>query len=208
MIFREPLNTILGQLSRVKILRFMVKARVESNGREIAKATGLSHVKCHTALQGLALQGFVRMRSSGRSLLYSLEEQNAFVRSVLVPLFENERGIFELLKGYILKGFSAPKPVSIILFGSVARGDALPGSDIDALIVFPDGKNMKIAEKEARKLETDITVAFGNRLSPILMKAGGVARRLKKGSGLIAEVAGEGKLIYGKALSEAGRNGK
>ncbi|PIZ16603.1 hypothetical protein COY52_06645 [Candidatus Desantisbacteria bacterium CG_4_10_14_0_8_um_filter_48_22] len=108
----------------------------------------------------------------------------------------------------MLKGFSAPKPVSIILFGSVARGDALPGSDIDALIVFPDGKNMKIAEKEARKLETDITVAFGNRLSPILMKAGGVARKLKKGSGLIAEVAGEGKLIYGKALSEAGRNGK
>ena len=40
------------------------------------------------------------------------------------------------------------------------------------------------------------------------MKAGGVARKLKKGSGLIAEVAGEGKLIYGKALSEAGRNGK
>ena len=37
MIFREPLNTILGQLLRVKILRFMVKARVESNGREIAK---------------------------------------------------------------------------------------------------------------------------------------------------------------------------
>jgi uncharacterized protein (AIM24 family) len=68
--------------------------------------------------------------------------------------------------------------------------------------------NMKIAEKEARKLETDITAAFGNRLSPVVMKAGDAARKLRKGGGLISEAAGEGKLIYGKALSEAGRNGK
>jgi len=208
MIFREPLNTILGQLSRVKILRFMVKARVESNGREIAKATGLSHVKCHTALQELASQGFVRMRRSGRSLLYSLEEQNAFFKSALVPLFESERRIFGLLKERILKGISAPKPVSVVLFGSIARGDALPGSDIDALIIFPDNKNMELAKKEARKLETDITVAFGNRLSQVIMKAGDAARKLKKGGGLIAEIADEGKVIYGKTLSEVERNGK
>ena len=31
-----------------------------------------------------------------------------------------------------------PKPLQIILFGSQARGDAGPNSDIDLMLVFPD----------------------------------------------------------------------
>ena len=31
------------------------------------------------------------------------------------------------------------QPVRVILFGSAARGDMTPGSDIDLLVVMPDG---------------------------------------------------------------------
>jgi uncharacterized protein len=49
----------------------------------------------------------------------------------------------------IISGF---RPERIILFGSYARGDASPDSDIDLLVVMPDGTDRRqtaIAIKEA-----------------------------------------------------------
>lgn len=35
----------------------------------------------------------------------------------------------------------AVQPLQIILFGSAARGDTHPGSDVDVLVVMPEGTN-------------------------------------------------------------------
>jgi predicted nucleotidyltransferase len=35
------------------------------------------------------------------------------------------------------------RPVRVVLFGSAARGDPRPGSDIDLLVVVPDGSHRR-----------------------------------------------------------------
>lgn len=56
MLFSNPLDKILGQVSKIKILRFLINSQAQLNGREIAKNVGLSHVKVHTALKDLSKQ--------------------------------------------------------------------------------------------------------------------------------------------------------
>ncbi|MFQ5504407.1 MAG: nucleotidyltransferase domain-containing protein [Planctomycetota bacterium] len=45
-------------------------------------------------------------------------------------------------------------PLRIIVFGSTASGDAQPASDIDLLVVMPDGTHRR---KTARKLYVEIS---------------------------------------------------
>lgn len=53
---------------------------------------------------------------------------------------ENEAQIIDKLVKSIVQ---LVDPLQIILFGSHARGDALPDSDIDLLVVMPDGTHRR-----------------------------------------------------------------
>ena len=43
---------------------------------------------------------------------------------------------------------SAVSPVRVVLFGSYARGDARPDSDVDLLVVMPDGADRRAITRQ------------------------------------------------------------
>jgi predicted nucleotidyltransferase len=49
-------------------------------------------------------------------------------------------------------------PLRVILFGSHARGDAGPESDIDLLVVFPQVSNRRLASVAIRRTLADLPV--------------------------------------------------
>jgi uncharacterized protein len=49
-------------------------------------------------------------------------------------------------------------PLRIILFGSHARGDAGPESDVDLLVVFPQVANKRLAAVAIRRILADLPV--------------------------------------------------
>ena len=51
-------------------------------------------------------------------------------------------------------------PLRIILFGSCARGDARPDSDVDLLVVMPDGTHRRHTAQRLYREIQDIDVAF------------------------------------------------
>lgn len=65
----------------------------------------------------------------------------------------------------------AVHPLRIILFGSAARGDMTPDSDVDVLVVMPEGTNRLDATEELHlrmlglKLPVDILVTTATILS-------------------------------------------
>lgn len=201
MLLNSPLDNILGQSSKVKILRFLVKSQAQLNGREIAKNVGLSHVKVHTALKDLTSQGVVNMRSVGSSLVYWLNENHFLVKGIIRPAFEKEEGVFGQITKIILSNIKPPRPLSIILFGSFAKGDASADSDIDVVIVYCR-KNKELISKELSEAEKKITLLFGNHLASVPMAIGEFQKKLKKKDVFINEVIRTGKVIYGKNISE------
>jgi len=201
MNFTYPLDHIIGQPSKLRILRFLIKVGVPMNGREIGKAIGLSHVRCHTILKELSEQGIVSLRQIGRSTVYELQQNHIVVKDWLKPLFRKEH----LVQNSLARGvanYLSIKPLSVILFGSVAKKQDRAGSDIDILLIMPDNADLKICKREIAGSEEKITQLYGNHLSPLFIKRASFIRKLKKGDHFLTEVLEYGHSIYGRAFSE------
>lgn len=50
------------------------------------------------------------------------------------------------------------RPVQVVVFGSYARGDARPGSDMDLLVVLPEVDNKREAAIAMRRVLSDLPV--------------------------------------------------
>jgi len=200
MLFQEPLNSILGQSSKVKILRFLIRSQAELNGTQIAKAVGLSHVKSNIALQELVAHGLITMRRIGRSCLYRLDQENIVIKKLLRPLFEKEYHLSDELKKIITGELKPAYPLSIVLFGSIVRGDARPNSDIDLLVVIPQDKNMAQAKREMERAGEKALKIFGNHLSPLVVKVDLFCKKYRRGEKLYVDAVKNGKPIYGESL--------
>lgn len=202
MLLDRPLDDILGQYSKISILRFLVKSQAQLNGREIAKNVGLSHVKAHTALKDLTKQGVVNMRSVGNSLVYWLNEDHFLVKEIIRPVFEREQGVFKHVVRIILKEVKPPRPLSIILFGSFAKAMASADSDIDIVIVYPSPKKKSLIAKELFEAEKRVTSLFGNHLASVPLAIDEFQKKLKAKDKFINEIMRTGRVIYGKNISE------
>ena len=79
MKYSRPLDDLLGQKSKVKILRHLANTRLEMSGRQVAADIGMSPWACHRALQDLTDQGVLVMRNIGRAHLFRLNEESYVV---------------------------------------------------------------------------------------------------------------------------------
>jgi predicted nucleotidyltransferase len=85
------------------------------------------------------------------------------------------------------------KPEKIILFGSAARGDAVPGSDADFLIIKSDTPSFsadRIMEVSSM-IERDVPVDF------LVYRPEEFKKRISLGDPFIGMVLKEGKILYG-----------
>lgn len=202
MLLVNQLDHILGQTSKIRILRFLITTDLELNGREIAVAVGLSHVKSHTALKELNQHGVVEMRRSGKSILYRLNLKNVLVKKMLIPLFGKEMRLKNILEEIISEYLKKPAPRSVILFGSFASGRARPDSDIDMLIVASRKEDIPLFKEGLEKAEIEITIGFGNHLAPIVMDEAEFKKRFKNKDKLIRNIAKEGKVLFGDSIND------
>jgi predicted nucleotidyltransferase len=201
MNFTDPLDHILGQPSKIRILRFLILTGVPMNGREIGKAIGVSHVQCHAALKGLAEQGVVSMRPVGRANLYELQQDHIVVRDWLKPLLIQEKSLKESLAKTVVESLSS-RPLSLILFGSIARREDRPGSDIELIIVMPDRSDRKKFRSELENAAEKVTLGYGNRLSPILLGQTEFIKALKHRDAFPGNALKQAEVIFGYSLPE------
>lgn len=202
MLLSNPLERILGQASKVRILRFFIITDPELNGREIAAAIGLSHVKVHTALKELNQHDIVKMRHVGKSIMYRLNLKNEMVKKMLVPLFEKEARLNNMLAEIISKYLKPRMFKSVILFGSFALDRARPDSDFDILVVAREKKDIPVIEDSLKRAEISVTIGFGNHLAPIIMGGKEFKTRFKNKDKLVMNIAKEGKPILGDSIND------
>jgi predicted nucleotidyltransferase/biotin operon repressor len=201
MKYSRPLDDLLGQQSKVKILRHLANTHLEMSGRQIASDIGMSPWACHRALQDLTDQGALVMRNMGRTYLFRLNEESYVVEELLLPLFQKEKQLLEAAIREMVDGLSK-SIVSIILYGSVSRGEERSSSDLDVLVlVSTDADQDQIQELFAEKNDYFIS-RFGNVLSPIILSIAEFRQRYGGGDGLLREIVDTGRVIHGKLISE------
>ena len=205
MRVHNPLDKILNNEIKVKILRFLCKTEAEWSGRQIAQEIKVSSAACHKSLRELNNERALLLRSIGKSYLYSLNKENFIISDLLKPLYEKESKIPEDIYEAIAKNISSfviKDIVSIAVFGSVKRKEERPTSDIDLLIVVKNPENRKAAEKDFEKVNEKIMDKFGNTVSTYLQTVEEFKSKYKKKVPFIKDILKSHNLLFGRSLEE------
>lgn len=192
---RRPLDLVLGAPSHIAILRALLDIREGLSGREIARRAGINHQTCAATLVKLENRGVVRRIGSGRSQLFRLNRQNDLVRTILEPMFEEERKKFLAMQAHfaeVVKGIC----VSGVLFGSVSRGEETAASDYDIALIV-EKKNRKV-HSIVQDLVARGMQGWGVRVSPIILTRTEFIKRIRGNDPLASAILSEGITFYGK----------
>lgn len=168
MRYHLPLNDVLGSKIKLNLLRALSRTESDHTGRELARLIGYSHNATRSALEDLERSGLVIQRQAGRANLYSIDQDNIIYTDILTYAFRIEDELLDRIAEIVSKQ-AGRELSSLILFGSVARGDEDPGSDIDMVVVFKDGTDLREKEDSVHDAAVEIVRRFGNQLSPILV---------------------------------------
>ena len=198
--------SVLNQKSQTIVLRFLWKSKSEWSGREIARQTGFSAPACHQALKELDAKGLVFFRRVSNVHLYKINSDNYMVEHVFTPLFQAEATlpgqVLKTIKKFLTNYHGHKKPISAIMFGSMATGKERLDSDLDLLIVTNDIISAKEIEQRIQDLRTLIYRKFSIPLSPYIQPLAEIRTKYRKKLPLILRILKEGQCIYGKKLEE------
>ena len=133
MDFVEPVQAVIPG-AQGRILGVLVETAAELNVRTIARLSGVSLAQASRVLPKLVELGLVERREAPPSALFRLVAENIAARFVR-GLAGARQAVLEEL-GQMAQELS-PTPVSVIVFGSFARGEADSQSDLDVVVVRP-----------------------------------------------------------------------
>ncbi len=191
MRLQNPLDDIFGSRTKVRILRLLFETRGMFSGREVSRLIGFSPTHTISNLRELETLGLVIRQRAGNTDLYQLDEQNSAVRGVLTPVFRWEESLFEELAGMFVNKLGE-ELVSIRVFGSTARGEEKPDSDVDlALVVVGiEGENAYARYIFNKKVWKDeLESALGQSISMVRLIDHGKPE-------ILAGIARDGVLLY------------
>ncbi|MFH0886602.1 MAG: nucleotidyltransferase domain-containing protein [bacterium] len=197
MRFNNILEGVFGSKPKIKILRAMLKVRAPLTGRKIAALSSLNHRTCLLSLKKLSYEGFISIRSAGKSKIYTLNADNIFLKNYITAIFDGEK---ELLPNIFKRvgAKSKGKISALILFGSIAEGREGPDSDIDICIIMNPAAKRKEVEHVIEMERNRILTEYGNDLSPYYISQDDFVKKYKKKNKLILNIAENGKIIMGK----------
>jgi len=205
MRIHQPLNKILNNETKVKVLRFLYSNDMEWSGRRIAREIQISPATCHKALQELYSEGIVLLRNVGKTHLYQFNHDNYVAKELLHPLFKKEERLLKVISRLLRDEFSEKvkeKIISIALFGSVEKREDRPESDIDLLVLVEKAKDKERIEKAFDNLNEKTMNLFGKIVSPYIESVSGFRKKYKHGLPVVREIMQSHKLISGKPLRE------
>ncbi|HVW88676.1 MAG TPA: nucleotidyltransferase domain-containing protein [Gaiellaceae bacterium] len=195
MDFRHPLGVVTPTLDG-DVLAVLARADVELSGREVQRALGRgSHTGVRRCLTRLVHEGIVLERPAGNALLYRLNRDHLAAPQIEALAVLRLR-LFEQLRAAI-RAWDVP-PALAAVFGSVARGDADAGSDLDILVIRPAGvdDDDEVWRDQVMALERSASSWTGNDCRA-LEYAQTELPRLRVEEPVIAEIAADGIALAG-----------
>ena len=181
--------------SRARVLDVLMSNRDQLSGRAIARQSELSPTTTNLVLGDLASHGIVSSRTEGRAHLWSLQLGNALVRQILgFAKVQDEQA------GQVVVDALGSEPISVTLFGSVARGESGPDSDVDILVIAKDHEQGQNFRRRAYKASSALRQEVGREVEITVIESD--ALQEPSLNGFLGQVLSDGRTLHGKKLSE------
>lgn len=186
-----------------RILAILAETTAELNLRTIARLAAVSPAQASRVLPELVTLGLVERREAPPSALFALVDDHIAVRTVRALSRSRDVVLDEL---GLLALRMDPNPVSAVVFGSFARGEADAASDLDVLLVRPadlsEDDDAWASSTEA--LRTAARRLTGNPVQVLEVDESDVPGRLRGNSALWAAVLRDGVRVHGAPLEMIG----
>lgn len=193
----HPVEAIIPG-SQGRILAVLAETSAELNLRTIARLSGVSLAQASRVLPGLIDLGIVERREAPPSALFRFVPEHVASRAI-TALARTRQSILDEVGG---AGAFDPPPVSVIVFGSFARGDATVDSDIDVVLVRP-----KVVNEEDRTWRQGVDAwreqtrrVSGNRVDVLEVSEEDIGGRLRSRKPLWVDIRRGGIVVHGRSL--------
>lgn len=199
----SPLDDALGSRAKVRLLRLFITTAEPVSGREAGRRIGMAKRAADLALRDLTAMGLVSREKASSQMLYRANVRHVLVRFALQPLFAGEvqatGKMFAALRSAIGAAGNrlGKSPAWAGLYGSVARGDETPESDIDLAVIVQSRAEVLHAQDTLSELAPRFTEDFGRKLSPLVMTVMQLRRLAAAKDPLVDGLIRDGRQIAG-----------
>lgn len=197
----KPLDNLFENPNNVKLLRHLILyPSPVITGRGLARELGMSHATCIRSLDRLVNIGILDRRRVGKSSTYEIAANSVLYREILKPAFEVESRLLPDLVDNLLKGVKRDIH-AVYLFGSVARNEDTPSSDVDILVLTKSsGAKNRVREAVEHNREIIYRI-YRIGVTAIVYDLDEFKRMKNRNNPLVIEVLKEGVLLAGKEAS-------
>ncbi len=178
------------------VLAVLLLNHAPLTGARVAALAERSETQVRTVLRRFEQHGLVDVERHGQSHTYLLNRQH-----VLVPGLEVlERGPHEVedrIRG-LVDGW-APRPASLVMFGSSARRDGDADSDIDLLLVRSEEVDAddETWAKQRHELAQAVERWTGNAVQVVELSTAELAKAVRRKEPLISQLRADGIVLAG-----------
>lgn len=198
MDFIRPVQAVIPG-AQGRILSVLAETSAELNLRSIARLSGVSLAHASRVMPVLVELGVVERREAPPSALFRFVPENVASRAITALTRSRHTVLDEM--GSVATRLDSP-PVSIVVFGSFARGEADSESDIDVLVVRPlDVEEDDLSWREALDgWREHVSRLAGNRVETLEVTEQDMPRLLRSRKPLWTDVQREGVVVFGLPL--------
>ena len=195
MFVSEPFGGLIPG-AQGAVLQILLRTGVPLTGRQVHKITEDTHslTAVQAALKSLVAMGVLESTPAGRAILYTANNDH-----VAVPTLRQLMDPRELLRAVVNDLVADdPEVVSVVLFGSAARGEARRDSDIDIAVLTSNDK-----EWERRwRFREDVEHRFGGSCDVLVFSVGEFETLAGTGAEpVVSDVIRDRFSLYGAPIS-------
>jgi predicted nucleotidyltransferase len=200
MDFVRPVQAVIPG-AQGRILAVLAETSAELNLRALARLSGVSLAQASRVLPGLVSLGMVERREVPPAALFRVVPDHVAVRAVME--LSRARDVVLGGLGELAAKLSLP-PVSVIVFGSLARGEAGVESDIDVVMVRSAavGEECEAWRHDVEAWRQAARRLSGNAVEIVEVGEGEISRLLRSRRPMWRDVVRDGVVVYGAPLAE------
>lgn len=200
MDFVHPVAAVIPGVQG-RVLAVLAETTAELNLRTLARLARVSTAQASRVIPGLVELGLLERREVPPSSLFWLNRENAAAQ-VVIELARLRETVLDQISAAALE--LPTLPASVIVFGSLARGEADRWSDIDIVVVRPDDvddddEEWSMGVEQWCRRVRSIT---GNAVEVIEVNTSSAIEKMLSGEQLWEEIARDGVVVHGQSLNE------
>jgi predicted nucleotidyltransferase len=177
---RYPLTQVLGTETNVRLLRELSLHGGQLSAPSLVLRTALAKGSVRTGLNVLLKFGVVAVKGSGHAQLYSLRSDHPLLAPI-EDLFEAEQARFNAIQEAMRQAATScePAPIATYVYGSFARGQDRPDSDLDILIIAETEETVSTTSSAMREALEEPGERIGFSPSVIGLSIDGITRYMR-----------------------------